>query len=373
MKVRERIGSPWWSRFDWILLAATLMLALFGLVMIYSASSEPGPFQPSSFVIKQSVYLLVGLSLMAFMATIDYRFFEGLTWPAYALTLGLLVVVLLLGHTAYGSTRWIDLGPFPLQPSELAKLSMVLVLARLLAVKPRYQKPSVRFLLSLGLMLPVLGLVFAQPDLGTTLVIAAIWLALVLVAGTRLRYLVTLALLSVPLGLLAWKVLLKPYQVARILVFLDPYSSPLDDGYNIIQATISVGAGGLQGQGYLSGSQSQLHYLRVQHTDFIASVIAEEFGFVGMLALLLLYGIVLWRMIRVASLARDRYGELIAAGIATVMLFQVFVNIGMNVRLMPVTGIPLPFISYGGSSLVTLLAAEGLLQSVLLRHKKLDI
>lgn len=366
-------GTARWKHFDWVLLAATLMLAGFGLMMIYSATSEPGAFAPSSFVIKQAVYLLAGLLLMAVLASVDYRFLANWTPYMYVATLALLALVYVVGTEVYGSTRWIYFGPVPLQPSEPAKLFMVLVLARLLSEKPRGQSSLFRFLASIAVVGAPLLLVFGQPDLGTSLVLGTVWLAIVLVSGTRLKYFLWLAVLSVPLGIVSWLYVLKPYQIARVLVFLNPDASPLDDGYNIIQATISVGAGGLSGQGYMEGSQSQLDYLRVQHTDFIASVIGEEFGFLGMLALLLIYGLLLWRVIRVADLARDKFGELIATGIGAILLFQIFVNVGMNIRLMPVTGIPLPFVSYGGSSLVTLLAAQGVLQSILLRHKKLNL
>lgn len=355
------------------MLLATLLLAGFGLLMIYSATSELNPSGRAGLVSKQAIYLVVGLALMALLASIDYRFLTNWTWVIYISTLILLAMIFVVGRTTLGSTRWFDLGPFTVQPSELSKLLMVLVLAWVLAERPRKQSPLVPFLASLLLIGLPLALIFKQPDLGTSMVLGAIWLGMILVSGTRLRYLLALAVAMAPVGFLAWRYLLKPYQVTRVLAFLDPEASALDSGYNMIQARISVGAGGLTGQGYMEGSQSQLRYLRVQHTDFIASVIGEEFGFVGMVALLLVFGVLLWRTIRVADLARDRYGELIATGVAAILLFQIFVNIGMNLGLMPVTGIPLPFVSYGGSALVTLLAAQGVLQSILLRHKKINL
>lgn len=361
-----------WKHFDWMMLATTLLISFFGLLMIYSTTSEPGPFVPNSFVIRQAIYLVVGLLMMGVLASVDYRFLSNWTWVIYVLTLGLLAAIFVIGHSTYGSTRWINLGPVPVQPSELAKLSMVLVLARFLSVKPRGQSSLYRFAVSLALIGAPFALVFVQPDLGTSLVLLAIWLSVTLLSGARWKHFLWLAALSLPVGIVAWEFLLQPYQRQRVLVFLDPESSALGAGYNIIQARISIGAGGLTGQGYLSGTQSQLNYLRVQHSDFIASVIGEEFGFLGLLALLVVYGLLLWRMIRVAQLARDTYGELIAAGVATIYLFQIFVNMGMNMQLMPVTGIPLPLVSSGGSSLVTLLAAQGVLQSILMRHKKLN-
>ncbi len=360
------------KHFDWVMFAATLLIVSFGIMMIYSTTTAAGPLVLNLVVLKQLLYGGVGLILMGILASIDYRFLENWTWVMYVVMLGLLALIFVIGRETFGSTRWIDIGPVALQPSELGKLVMVLVLAKFLADRPRGRSNLVRFLISLGLIALPFGLVFLQPDLGTSLVLAAVWIAMTLVSGTRWKYLVTLAALALPSGLVAWLWLLRPYQIARVIVFLNPEASALDGGYNIIQARISMGNGGLTGQGFMGGTQGQLDYLRVQHTDFIASVIGEEFGFVGMIALLLVYGLLLWRMIRVARLARDEYGELIAAGITTIFLFQIFVNVGMNMQLMPVTGIPLPLISYGGSSLVTLLAAQGIMQSILMRHKKLN-
>lgn len=360
------------KHFDWVMLSATLLIVAFGIMMIYSTTTAAGPLVLNLVVLKQAIYAVVGLVLMGILAQIDYRFLANWSWVFYGLALVLLVLIFVIGRETFGSTRWIDVGPVAVQPSELAKLVMVLVLASFLADRPRGRSNLFRFLVSLGLIGVPFGLVFVQPDLGTSLVLAAIWVAITLVSGTRWKYLATLAALSVPAGLVAWLWLLRPYQIARVLVFLNPEASALDGGYNIIQARITMGNGGLTGQGYMGGTQGQLDYLRVQHTDFIASVIGEEFGFIGMIALLIVYGLLLWRMIRVARLARDEYGELIAAGVTTIFLFQIFVNVGMNMQLMPVTGIPLPLISYGGSSLVTLLAAQGILQSILMRHRKLN-
>ncbi len=360
------------KHFDWVMLSATLLIVSFGIMMIYSTTTAAGPLVLNLVALKQAIYAVVGLVLMGILARIDYRFLANWRWVFYGLALVLLLLIFVIGRETFGSTRWIDVGPVAVQPSELAKLVMVLVLASFLADRPRGRSNLFRFLVSLGLIGVPFGLVFLQPDLGTSLVLAAIWVAMTLISGTRWKYLATLAALSVPAGLVAWLWLLRPYQIARVLVFLNPEASALDGGYNIIQARITMGNGGLTGQGYMGGTQGQLDYLRVQHTDFIASVIGEEFGFVGMIALLIVYGLLLWRMIRVARLARDEYGELIAAGITTIFLFQIFVNVGMNMQLMPVTGIPLPLISYGGSSLVTLIAAQGILQSILMRHRKLN-
>ncbi len=360
------------KHFDWVMLSATLLIISFGIMMIYSTTTAAGPLVLNLVALKQAIYAVVGLVLMGILARVDYRFLANWSWVIYSLALVLLLLIFVIGRETFGSTRWIDVGPVAVQPSELAKLVMVLVLASFLAERPRGRSNLFRFLVSLGLIGVPFGLVFLQPDLGTSLVLAAIWVALTLISGTRWKYLATLAALSVPAGLVAWLWLLRPYQIARVLVFLNPEASALDGGYNIIQARITMGNGGLTGRGYMGGTQGQLDYLRVQHTDFIASVIGEEFGFIGMIALLIVYGLLLWRMIRVARLARDEYGELIAAGITTIFLFQIFVNVGMNMQLMPVTGIPLPLISYGGSSLVTLLAAQGILQSILMRHRKLN-
>jgi rod shape determining protein RodA len=272
-----------------------------------------------------------------------------------------------VGQVTHGAQRWISGSSF--QPSELAKVLIIVTLAQFLA---QHEKEIGRFryiLISIIYVAIPMGLIYLQPHLGTVIVLAVIWLVMVLMAGMRLLHLGIfgfVGLLSMPLIWFS----LKDYMQERLLLFINPAGDPAAR-YNIDQALISIGSGGWLGKGYASGSQSQLHFLRVRHTDFIFSVIGEEMGFVGALVLFVLIAIVLWRIIRAASLARDSFGRLIACGVAALIFFQSLVNIGMNLSLLPVIGIPLPFISAGGSSLITLLIAEGLVQSVVMRHRRI--
>jgi len=387
-------------RFDYVLLAATLGLLGLGIVLIYSATL-PSPGQPATNlepdgpVVRQMVYALLGLVLVFLVGLVDYRILEevlfrtrasrasieGATFrqrflasflhPLYLLNLGLLSMVFLLGRVTQGAQRWIHLGIFDLQPSELAKLLVVITLAKYLADQEEEIKSFRSFLVSLmHVALPML-LVYLQPDLGTTLVLGVIWLGMVILAGARFLHLAALAvpmLLAMPL---VWIYILRDYQRQRLLIFLNPYLDPLGAGYNPIQSLISVGSGGLSGKGLTAGTQSQLHFLRIQHTDFIFSVLGEELGFLGAICLFILFGILLARILAIAAKAPDAFGQLLASGVAIMIFFQSFINIGMNIGLLPVTGIPLPFISYGGSSLITLLLAEGLVQSIAMHPRRL--
>lgn len=354
-----------WRNFDFVLLAATVLLIAFGVAMIYSATQDTPDLQ--DLPRRQAIWALVGLALLSLVASIDYRFLESLQKPLYALTIASLLLVLLVGQVIHGAQRWISGSSF--QPSELAKVVVILTLAQFLA---RHEKEMGRFrhiLISIIYVAVPMGLIYLQPHLGTVIVLAVVWLIMVLMAGMRLLHLGVFGLAGLLSAPLIW-FSLKDYMQKRLLLFINPARDPAAR-YNIDQALISIGSGGWLGKGYASGSQSQLHFLRVRHTDFIFSVIGEEMGFVGALILFALIGVVLWRIIRAASLARDSFGRLIACGVAALIFFQSFVNIGMNLGLLPVIGIPLPFISSGGSSLITLLMAEGLVQSVVMRHRKI--
>jgi len=306
---------------------------------------------------------------MLFVVTFDYAIFYTLAIPLYLLSLVLLGIVLIVGQTTYGAQRWIDLGVFPLQPSEPAKLALILVLARYWADhQERVQNlPTVAASLIL-LGIPV-AVTFIQPDLGTSVIFVAVWLGMAVMAGVRFLHLLFLALLAALAIPLLWQAMYD-YMRSRLMVFFNPTVDPLGAGYNIRQALISVGSGGLLGKGFTNGTQTQLDFLRVQHTDFIFSALAEELGFIGAMALLVLLFLLVLRMTRIAGLAKDSFGRLVATGVAVTIASQAFINIGMNIQMLPAVGIPLPFISYGGSSLITLLIAIGLLQSIVMRYKK---
>jgi rod shape determining protein RodA len=361
--------------FDYALLLLAGALVAYGALLIYSASLTAYPDGIASLshpVVKQAMFAVFGLTVMAIVTWMDYRVFGRMAPALYALAILILVMVLFLGDSAFGSRRWITIGGTQIQASEVAKLLTIVALARYLA-DHQLEITRVRvFLTSLAVTALPAGLVMAEPDMGTAIIFGAVWVGLVLVAGVPLRHVMMLAgflLAAIPFAALA---VLGDYQRERIALFFNPNSDPLGGGFNILQGEISVGSGGIFGKGLTNGSQTQLDFLQTPTTDYIFSVLGEELGLIGALVLLALFTLLLFRTIRVATLARDQFGRLLATGIAIMILFQVFVNIAVNIRLLPVTGLPLPFISQGGSSLIMLFVALGLLQSVLLRHRQIE-
>jgi rod shape determining protein RodA len=355
-----------WRHFDFFLLGSTLILIGFGVTMIYSATlgTDLEGWTWNSLPLRQALYAAVGLVLLVVVASMDYRFLEYVRWPLYGLNFALLVLVLFVGRETYGAVRWIDLGFFDLQPSEVAKPLMIITLGCYLARRGEKVSSLSTLLLSLLHLLPIVGLVFIQPDLSTAVVLVAIWLGMLWVAGVRPAYLLGLILASIPAGIAAWQYLLEDYQKARLLLFLNPYEDLWGGGYNILQAWTAIGSGGWIGKGFGQGTQSQLHFLPVRHSDFIFAVICEELGFLGAIALVVMLALFLWQILQVAARCDEPLGRLIAVGVATWLAFQSMVNIGMNLGVMPVTGLPLPMISYGGSSLLSIMIALGVVQSV---------
>lgn len=357
------------SNIDLPLILCTLLACALGIVMVFSATNASGAsgFQLNSFVTRQMVYAGIGVLLMIALARFDYRMLESLTLPFFVVTIGLLGLVAVLGMVEYGSQRWINLGIFPIQPSELAKLGLILMLAKFLAAH-EHEMRRFKWFVAAGLIVMVpAGIVLEQPDMGTGSMLIFIFLGMAVAAKVPARTFIVSAVLAVPAIYVFWNYVMHDYQRNRLLIFLNPESDLLGEGYNLIQTRITIGSGGLFGQGYLNGMQTQGDFLKVQYSDFIFSVVAEQFGFLGGLALMALLFILVWRCLVVASRAPDAYGSFIAVGVATWIGMQVFIHVGMNIGLMPVTGIPLPFISYGGSSLMSILLALGLVQSVALR------
>ncbi len=360
-----------WRDFDPYLLITTLVLMGFGVVAIWS-SVGGGSLTPGNLGVKQAAFGLVGLVGMAIVANIDYRFYASFAWAIYAVGVGLLVLILFFGTIIAGSQRWFVVGPLSIQPSEFGKLAVIIALAAFVSSRGEAMRDLGNFVVSLLIVAVPMVLVFRQPDLGTTIVYGAIWASIMLFSRTRKRYFVAVALLALPAFLAAWELdILHDYQKERLLISYDPYADPTGEGFNIIQAWISIGSGGWFGDGLQGGSQSQLGLLGVRESDFIFAHASGMFGFLGMLALFASYLILLWRCLRVVETARDGFGQCLAVGITGVLFVQAFVNIGMNVGLLPVTGITLPFVSSGSSALWTFLFAEGILQSILMRHRKL--
>lgn len=368
----ERLSRPRLLHFDFWLLGATLILSLIGVSMIYSATAciTGESLDLNSPALRQAIYLLVGLVGMFVLTLIDYRVYAALRWPIWIFTIGILAIVSVIGQITHGAQRWIDLRIFLFQPSELSKLLLILVVAKYMAdhEMTRWRVLAVSFLF---VALPLV-LVYLQPDLGTAIVIAATWGVMALASGMKMRDVLIILAIGAVAAPLIWANL-RPYQQERILTFIDPERDPLGTGYNVTQARIAIGSGGLYGLGFCSGTQSQLRFLRIRQTDFIFSVIGEELGFIGSLFVIALFAFILFRIIRAAMLSRTTYGKLVAVGVVAMIFVQSYVNLGMNLGLMPVTGIPLPFVSSGGSSLISLLAAEGVVQSILLRQTGLEL
>ena len=360
---------------DWILLAATLTLVTFGLFVLYSAThADTNISTPFYYVRSQGVGVVIGLFLLLMTSISNYRRLARWRTYIYLATLALLVITLFggTGSEQVGANRWIQLPFFRLQTSELAKLLLILSLAGVLAegVALRHRLRFV-ILCAIYMLVPTV-LVFLQPDLGTALVFGAVTATMLVVWGIRLPHLGVLAGATVLAVVMVLRVLpsafgvhlLKDYQLQRLTLFLDPQKDPTGLGYQLSQSKIAIGSGMFTGKGYLNGTQTHLNFLPAHHTDFIFAVIGEELGFMGALLLMGLFAVIIWRALRIARLSEDMYGRLIATGIAGVLVFQVFVNIGMTIGIMPVTGIPLPFVSFGSSSLVVFLMAIGLLESI---------
>jgi rod shape determining protein RodA len=367
------LRSRLWKNFDWLLLAVALALVAIGLLVIYATSFKATTFTAPTDVWHQMVFLALGLTGMVLLARADYRLWRGLTPWLYGLMIFFLALVLVISHPVLGATRWINLGFFQFQPSEFAKLVLIIVLARFFADNYDQLDQPKYLALSLAYLVVPVALVMKQPDLGTALVLVAIWLSMALVSRVRKLYLLILAglaLISLPFIIKS----LKPFQRARLDSFLNPTADPLHTGYNAVQSTITVGSGQLFGRGLAAGTQTQLGFLPTlaQHTDFIFAALAEKMGFVGAALLLGLFIVLLLRGLQIGAKAQDRFGLFLATGIVAMFLFHIFINVGMNMGIAPVTGIPLPFVSYGGTSLLVALGAIGLLESIAMRHKKIE-
>ena len=357
---------------DPTLMTLALVLAGFGALMVYSATfahlKEEG-FSPRFFLDRQVIFSVVGVVGMGVLASISYRRLRAWSGLGYAGALVLLIVVLTpLGNSVSGAQRWITVGIFQVQPSEIFKLVMIVVLAAILA-SSRGDPTALDVMRCLVLVGVPAIFIYRQPDLGTMLVLLAVLAAMLLVAGTRIRLLIVLVLLAAIafFGILHLG-LLKDYQLARITGVLDPQKDPQRSGYNLEQAKNAIGSGQLTGKGLFEGTQTNLRFVPEQHTDFIFTVVGEELGFFGAGLFLLLYATFLWRGIRIAMMSKDLFGTLLAAGIVAMFAFQGFVNIGMTMGISPITGIPLPFVSYGGSSLIASFLATGILLNIHMRR-----
>lgn len=362
--------TSFWRNFDYVLFISVLLLIVIGLLMIRSATYDAVDPELQTRVSDQMLYTFIGIGVMFALAAVDYRMLGGLSTWLYIIMVVLLLLVQALGVVGdAGAQRWINLG-IRIQPSEIGKIFIIITLGTYLS-KRHQQMGDLRVVAGslLHLAIPA-GLVFIQPNLGTTIVFGVIWFALVWAAGLRIKHIVSFGLIILII-LPIFYTQMQPYQRSRITTFLNPEDDP-QAFYNIRQAVISIGSGGVLGKGYAAPSgQNRLRFLRVRHTDFIFSVIAEEFGMVGGMTVMGLIGVVIMRILHGARRAIDPLGSMICYGIAAIIFFQTFVSIGMNLQMLPVTGLTLPFVSSGGTSLLSLMMGIGLTQSVIIRRRKI--
>ncbi len=353
-------------KIDKLLLFSALALGVFGVIMIFSATRADNP---STYYLKrQLMWFILAVLVMLLGAGFDYHKMMPYSKIIYGATIFLLMVVLVF-PAVNGAHRWINFGIFPLQPSEIAKIALIIMLATFIADRRMEIGSNKEFLKALAIAVAPMALIFLEPDLGITLSLFVITIGMLLIGGARLRQMAALGAASVVAVFAALQLnVLKSYQLSRLLVFIKPDMDPLHSGYNLMQSKIAIGAGQLLGTGLFHGTQTNLQFIPEHHTDFIFSVIGEELGFIGSLIVLALFGILLWRAFKIALTARDSFGTMIAVGIVVMFFWQIVVNIGMTMGIMPITGVPLPFLSYGGSSLLINFFCVGLLLNIGIRR-----
>jgi rod shape determining protein RodA len=351
-----------------------VLLAAIGLTMAYSnTTAQQGEALVAGTTFARGlVWAAVALVVYAAATFFDYRWLRTLTWPIYVANLALLVATLLLGDAAANSSRWISVLGFQFQFSELAKILMIIVLARYLADRERRLDSLTSILGACLIVAPPWILVMLQPDLGTSLVFFAILGGMLFMAGARLRWLGAIAAAAMAALPLVWTYVLHDYQRERLTSFLDPGKDPLGAGFQLLTAQKAVASGGFLGAGLTNGAQNQSDLLPVQTTDFVFAILAEELGFVGCVVVFLLFTALIWRVLAIAWRSRDPFGLMVGAGIASMILFQLAVNVGMVLGIMPITGIPLPFITHGGSSLVSMAIGLGILQGIAIRQQRAE-
>jgi len=366
--VMIRIDRRLLANFDFVLLILLLLVSAMALSNLYSASYPPGSLVGAPYL-KQGIFFLIGFVILLLVICVDYQELVFWNYPFYILIISLLILAFFIGHEANGSQRWINLGFFKLQPSEPAKLIMVITLASYYSRKEVMDGYSLKQILVPILLtgLPFI-LILRQPDLGTAMMLAIVFVSMTVFVRLKLSSYLILGGVGICLAVFAWEKVLKPYQKMRIQTFLNPENDPMGHGYQILQSKIAVGSGGKFGKGYLEGTQGHLHFLPERHTDFAFSVWGEEWGFVGCLIFLGIYFFMLTWGLYIAMNARDRFGLLLAYGVVILMFWQAVINILMILGLLPVVGIPLPLVSYGGSSLLTTMMGIALLMNVRMRR-----
>ncbi len=369
----KSVGTAW-RAFDMQLVTYAALLAATGLVMAYTNSVETGSTPLEAGTTFTRGLMWAGIAVVAFIlaTAFDYRWLKTFAWPVYAIQLGLLVLTLLIGDGVGGSARWISVGPFTFQFSELAKILMIIVLANYLSAH-QARLDSLSAIVGACLLVgPPLMLVMLQPDLGTSMVFAAILAGMLWMSGASLKWLTVLAAGVVAMVPIAWTYLLRDYQKDRLTAFLSADKDIQGAGYQLYQSQIAIGSGGWVGKGLTNGTQAQGDFLPVQTTDFVFAILAEELGFIGAMVLFGLFILLLWRVLVAGWRSRDPFGTMFAAGLGSMILFQLVVNVGMVMGIMPITGIPLPFVTHGGASLVSTALGLGILQSINIRQTRAE-
>ncbi len=373
--IAARVGGVAWRDFDVQLFVYAVLLATLGLTMAYSntAAQLGGDVaQGGTTFVRGIVWAVVALVAFAVATAFDYTWLKAFSWPIYLVNLGLLVASLAFGSSDAVSARWVSIFGLQFQFSEIAKILMIVVLARYLADNDRRLDSLAAIVGACLIVLPPWVLVLLQPDLGTSLVFIAVLVGMLFMGGASLRWLGALAAATLAAMPLLWTYVLQDYQKERLTSFLDPAKDPLGAGFQLLTAQRAVSDGGLLGAGLTNGAQSQSNLLPVQATDFVFAVLAEELGFIGCLVVFLLFAALLWRILAIAWRSRDPFGLMVGAGVASMILFQIVVNVGMVLGLMPITGIPLPFITHGGASLVSIAIGLGILESIAMRQQRAE-
>lgn len=354
--------------FDWKALVFVLFIAAIGVLNIYSASASYN-IAGTPYAVKQMYWIAIGTALILLSASVDYHILEDVSYWFYGTLIIFLLLVLSVGKTSMGATRWLNLGFFSMQPSEPMKIVIIITFARFFT---RHQPVGGlgfgQIMLPLGILLLPALLIMKQPDLGTAIMVCLVAGTIIITVGIRWNVIVTMILASVPALFVAWNFLLRGYQKNRVLNFLNPERDPLKSGYHLIQSKIAVGSGGVTGKGFLQGTQSQLRFLPEQHTDFAFSVFAEEWGFIGCTVVLIMYMILILWGLHIAGRCNDRFGTLLAVGVTAMLFWHIVINMGMVIGLFPVVGVPLPLFSYGGTSMITSMLGAGILFNISMRR-----
>ena len=354
------MNNKLYRNFDKVLLIVALVIFAVGLSSIYSATYTGGSY---SLVLKQLIWMVIGLIFLFVIIHIDYQRFVDVAYILFGLSVLLLIAVLFYGRTKLGAQRWFSIWGFGFQPSEFVKITYILALSSYLGTRAKFSYQTRDLIIPFIITLVPLALIFMQPDLGTALMLIPILFAMLYVRCADIRHLLAIIFLGLASTPFLW-FMLKDYQRERLSVFINPNADPLGAGYTIIQSKIAIGSGFILGKGWLSGTQNQLNFLPERHTDFIFSVVGEEGGFIGCMLLIGLYAVLIYRGLKIASSTGDTYGKLMATGIVVMLACQVIINIGMASGFMPVVGLPLPLMSYGGSSLLTTVISIALLLNI---------